>query len=143
MVDFDLNQASQYVPDHPKTDLFVGFQDGRLAYKIFFMTLINKTVQARATKTIRKPDYLSSFRMVNGLIQRKLIQTSLDRFIKKRVIKKIFYSWQNGLVFDHPKTGLICPVQDGFCHRQPRPFYKEKSHKKYFIHAKTVQSLPS
>jgi hypothetical protein len=47
------------------------------------ISVLSRTLEYR---TIRKLDVVSGFGMV----------TSLDRFIKKRVIK-IFYSWQNGL----------------------------------------------
>ncbi len=64
--------------------------------------------------TILKPDYFSGFRMV-------FVAASLDCFIKKRVIN-FFYSCQNGLVFDHPKTGQISPVLGW---SKTRPFWHE------------------
>jgi hypothetical protein len=49
------------------------------------------------------------------LIQRKLNQTSLDRFIKKRVIK-IFYSCQHRLVLTILKPDVFVRFWDAYSH---------------------------
>ncbi len=38
------------------------------------------------------------------------VASSLDRFLKKRVIKKYFIHAKTVIVLDHPKTGPICLV---------------------------------